>query len=125
MVLAAQTSPPLTDVMTAAARSYVRTGDTVIETTFAEFADAPGVAGGAVVAADSGIVECVLDDGVQPAELAAGIARLAAAGWEVVALVPLGRLGEAHRALRRIPARLQPWWVDARHGVCFGAPELA
>lgn len=125
MVLATQISAPLTDVIVAAARSYARTGDTVVETTFAEFADAPGVPGRAVVATDTGVVECVLDDGVRPGDLAAGLSRLVAAGWSVVTLVPLGRLGEAHRALRGSAARLQPWWLDDRYGVCFGAPEVA
>jgi hypothetical protein len=124
MVVAAHPGLNTTDLATIVAQVYAATGDTVVETAFADLVDAPGVGGAAVIAADSGVVECVLEDGTDPAELASGIARLAAAGWAVVALVPLARLGEAHRALRRSPARLQPWWLDPRDGICFGAPEV-
>lgn len=123
-MLAVHTSPQVADVAGAVARAYAQTGNTVVETALADLVDDPGVPGSAVIATDSGVVECVLEDGTDPVALGPGIARLAAAGWSVVALVPLARLGEAHRALRRRPARIQPWWADPRDGICFGVAEV-
>ncbi len=124
MVLAAKAGLQSDDVAAAVSRSYASAGDTVVETPFGALVDTPEVGGSAVIAADAGIVECVLDETVDPGDVGPGIARLAAAGWTVVALVPLARLGEAHRSLRRVQARLQPWWADPDRGVCFGAPEV-
>ena len=73
-----------------------------------------------VVAADR-VVELVLDDGPFEA-VGPAVWALAARGWDVVALTPASRVGEAHRALRGTPCRLQPWWTDAA-AVRFGKFE--
>jgi hypothetical protein len=124
MVLAARSDTGTIEVTAAVAQAYAGAGDTVVEAALADLVDDPGVPGSAVIAADSGVIECVLEDGSDPAALGPGIARLAAAGWAVVTVVPVSRLGEAHRALRRRPARVQPWWADPRDGICFGVPEV-
>ncbi|MFZ0492286.1 MAG: hypothetical protein WAM81_03690 [Acidimicrobiia bacterium] len=49
--------------------------------------------------------------------------RLAADGWQVHVLVPLERMGEAHRGLRGVAVRLQGWWLDDG-SVHFGRPEI-
>ncbi len=49
--------------------------------------------------------------------------RLAADGWRVHVLVPLERMGEAHRGLRGVDVRLQGWWLDDG-SVHFGQPEI-
>ena len=53
-----------------------------------------------------------------PARLAA--IELAAAGWDVVVLVPSAEVGEAHRLLRGAPCGLQTWWFED-DAVQFGA----
>jgi len=49
--------------------------------------------------------------------------RLAADGWQIHVLVPLERMGEAHRGLRGVDVRLQGWWLDDG-SVHFGQPEI-
>ena len=121
MVLAADRA--LADVAGAVARSYIRLGTTVVETALAEISEIADVPGTAVVAADCGIVECLLEDGVNPALMAPGIERLAATGWEVTLVAPAARMGEAHQGLRGRPTRLQAWWRDGDR-LCFGVPEV-
>jgi hypothetical protein len=111
-------------VRTAVARLYASGGTTVVEMPAADLLEDPALPGTVVVAAEDGIAEWVLDHGTAPADVGAGAAELAAKGWEVTILVPTQRIGEAHVALRRIPVHLQPWWLDAEHGVCFGVPEV-
>lgn len=75
----------------------------------------------ALVAVEDRTVELIVDEG--PCEaLAPAVWALAARGWSVVALAPAHRNGEAHRALRGTPCRIQPWW-DVEEAVCFGAFE--
>ena len=49
--------------------------------------------------------------------------RLATDGWQVHVVVPLERLGHAHRGLRGAEVMLQGWWTDDG-GVHFGRPEI-
>lgn len=121
MVLAADRVA--TDIAGAVVRSYARLGCTVVETPLTDLSEVPGVPGTVVVAADLGVVECVLAPDDDPIDLAPGLERLAAVGWEVTLLAPTARMGEAHRALRGRPASLQAWWYDGDH-LCFGAPEV-
>lgn len=74
-----------------------------------------------VVAVEDRVVELVVDD--RPFEaLAPSVWALAARGWGVVVLTPARRNGEAHRALRGTPCRLQAWWLEDLT-VCFGKFE--
>lgn len=70
--------------------------------------------------------DCCLDWILAPHADAAGhrpiFRRLAVDGWQVHVLVPLERLGEAHRCLRGVDVMLQGWWTDDG-GVHFGRPE--
>jgi len=83
----------------------------------AELADVP-----CTVAGTQRIVEIVVDGEPECELLAPAVWALAARGWQVAALVPLPRLGEAHRALRGSPCLLQPWWLDG-DTVQFGHSE--
>jgi broad specificity polyphosphatase/5'/3'-nucleotidase SurE len=83
-----------------------------------------GVPGSAVLVADAGVAECVLDDGVDPAEMGPGIEALAASGWEVTVLVPARRMGAAHWGLRGAPVTLQPWWPGPADSIQFGQPQV-
>lgn len=74
-----------------------------------------------LVAVEDRVVELVVDDGPFEA-LGPAVWALAARGWDVVALAPSVRNGEAHRALRGTPCRIQPWWVEGRE-VRFGRLE--
>ncbi len=74
------------------------------------------------VAGAQRIVEIVVDAEPDCDLLAPAVWALAERGWQVVALVPLERLGEAHGALRGSPCLLQPWWLDA-DTVRFGRSE--
>jgi len=109
-------------VANAVARGYARLGCTVVEGPLAEVSGVEEAPGAAVLAADLGTVECIAD-GHLPAA-ARAVRHLAAAGWEVRLLVPLALVGEAHRLLRGVPVRLQPWWLGPGDDVCFGAPEV-
>jgi hypothetical protein len=124
VAIAAETIVPSADLLATVGAAYTRTGVTVVETPVSAIVGEDTARGTAVIAADLGIVECILPDDTPPASLASGVAGLAAAGWDVNVLVPLERLGEAHRGLRGRPTRLQAWWLDPEHGICFGKPEV-
>ena len=117
----------VTDVADAAAAVYSARRDRVKTTTLSELVTEMlpgGVAEScAVVVAEQRVVEIVPDDQLALERLAPVVWLLAGRGWDVVVLVPCGRLGEGHTALRSAPATLQPWWVDST-GTCFGAPEI-
>jgi hypothetical protein len=104
-----------------AARTWVRSGATVVETTLTALS---GVAcrTPAVVVSDEGIVECAADGDFEPIVVA--VRRLAAEGWKVAVLTPAHQMGEAHRSLRGAPAMIQPWWAGADDAVSFGVPEV-
>jgi hypothetical protein len=121
MVLAADRVA--TDIAGAVVRSYARLGCTVVETPLADLCEVSGIPGTVVVAADLGVAECVLTLDDDPVDLASGLERLAAVGWEVTLLAPAARMGEAHQALRGRPLFLQAWWYDGDH-LCFGASEV-
>lgn len=75
-----------------------------------------------VVAVEERTVELVVDE--RPFEaLARAVWALSARGWNLAVLVPCGRAGEAHRALRGTPCRLQSWWIQNGR-VYFGAYEI-
>jgi len=123
MVLAADAPTSLRGrVATVVARGYARLGCTVVEVPLAEASGVEGATGTAVLAADLGAIECVAGDDLPAA--AQAVRLLAAAGWEVSLLVPTPATGEAHRLLRGVPVRLQPWWLGPDDDVCFGAPEV-
>jgi hypothetical protein len=121
MVLAADRA--IDGVTEAVVHAYARQGCTVVETSLADVSGIDDVPGTVVVAADVGVAECLLEDGIDPVEMTPGIERLAATGWEVTVLSPAHRMGEAHRALRGRPTTVQAWWRD-RDQLCFGVPEV-
>ncbi len=108
-------------VVDAAVRAWSRAGITMIETPLAVLT---GVAGDAtaLVAPEHGVVECITDGDYGP--VAAAARRLNGEGWRVVVLAPAADMGEAHRVLRGVPARIQPWWSGADETVVFGVPEV-
>jgi hypothetical protein len=108
-------------VTDSAAQAWSRTGATVVETPLAALT---GVAcrAPALVVADEGVVECVADGDFGP--IGSAVRRLAAEGWRVAVLAPASQMGSAHRALRGVPARIQPWWTGSDDSVLFGVPEV-
>lgn len=70
-----------------------------------------------------GRVEVVWSRGSEPAALARTVASLTASDWDVWVLVPSGKLGIAHVALRGCDVTLQPWWTEGGL-VHFGRPEI-
>lgn len=121
MVLVAETRT-IDDIVLAVSRAYVAVGGTAIETGLEDAAgvDAPGRA---VVAADLGVVECVIGDDDPIASVGPAISRMAASGWAVTVLVPTARLGEAHRDLRGRPGVVQGFWRED-DGIQFGRHEV-
>ena len=116
---------PEAPVAGAAVAAYLARGARVLEIPLLEMvhvsvsADVANVR--SVVAVEDRVVELVVDD--RPFEaLAPAVWALAARGWGVVALTPAGRNGEAHRALRGTPCRIQPWWLEGTN-VRFGKLE--
>lgn len=119
------------DVVQASWASFAGQGETVVVMPVADLLDESRASGApvvpalqAVVVPDRRLLECVTTDptatGVRTA-----LATLAAAEWDVVALVPADRCGAAHHVLRGSGVRLQPWWSDPAFGVCFGRVEVA
>lgn len=120
-------APPITQthpVAAASAASYTRRGYTVVSTSLSAAVGVEGIPGPALLIADMGIAECVLEDRVDPARMAAGIATLASEGWDVTVLVPAARMGAAHWGLRGISASLQAWWPGPSESIQFGAPQV-
>ena len=76
----------------------------------------------AVAAGDSRTAEIMVDETVVCQQLVTAIWSLADQGWKTTVVVPAGRMGEAHFALRGLPCRLQAWWEDGTN-VWFGAYE--
>lgn len=113
-------------VTTSALRTYVARAERVDEVPLVEMVsgggagDLTGVM--AVVAGDLRVVEIVLPDDVSCEAVASATWILSGRGWSVDVLVPSHRLGEAHAALRSVPCRLQPWWIDGDE-VSFGHHE--
>lgn len=112
-------------VAEAATASYAARGRRVLEIPLIEMvhvsvgADVASMR--SIVSVEDRTVELVVDG--DPFEaIAPAVWALAARGWEVVALAPCGRNGEAHRALRGTPCRIQPWWLE-EDGVHFGSHE--
>ena len=124
MVTAAPTITITDPVASASASSYARRGYTVVQTSLAAAVGIDGLPGAALLVADAGVAECVLEDRVDPAALAPGVAALAAEGWEVTVLVPAARMGAAHWGLRGAPVALQAWWPGPSESVQFGAPQV-
>ena len=123
MVLAPVTEVTHRSAATAAASLHLYHEGAVVETPLAGFTGADDVDGVAVVAPEQGLVEW-FPHPEQDLGVLAGLApRVAGTGWRVAVLVPAGRMGEAHRALRGAPVTLQPWWADGER-VRFGGPEV-
>jgi hypothetical protein len=76
-----------------------------------------------VAAGDSRTAEIMVDETVVCQQLVTAIWSLADQGWKTTVVVPAGRMGEAHFALRGLPCRLQPWWEDGAN-VGFGSFEM-
>lgn len=108
-------------VLDAAAGVWSRIGATPVETPLQELAGVPG-SSVALVIPEHGMVECI-GDGDHGA-VAVAARRLSAEGWTVAVLVPAPGIGAAHRALRGVPVRIQPWWTGAGGAVLFGVPEV-
>ena len=68
-------------------------------------------------------IDWVLTDQGDPGAHRPVFRRLVADGWQIHVLVPLERMGEAHRGLRGVDVRLQGWWLDDG-SVHFGQPEI-
>ena len=124
MVMAAPTITKTHPVATASASSYSRRGYTVVTTSLSAAVGVDGLPGPALLVADVGIAECVLEDRTDPARLGPGIEALAAEGWEVTVLVPAARMGAAHWGLRGPSASLQAWWPGPSDSIQFGAPQV-
>ena len=122
MVLAVAADTTITRrVADAAVDAWIRVGTTMVEMTMSGLTGVatPGIA---LIAAEEGIVECVVEGDLGPLVKAAR--RITADGWKVAVLVPSARMGEAHRVLRGTPVRIQPWWRGADDSVLFGVPEV-
>lgn len=76
-----------------------------------------------VVVSDECCLDWILASHADPGSHRPIFRRLAADGWRVHVLVPLDRLGDAHRGLRGAEVMLQGWWTDDG-GVHFGRPEI-
>jgi len=124
MVTAAPTITAANPIASASVSSYTRRGYTVVATSLAAAAGIDGIPGPALLVADAGIAECVLEDRTDPARLVPGIEALAAEGWEVTVLVPAARMGAAHWGLRGSSANLQAWWSGPADSIQFGAPQV-
>jgi hypothetical protein len=124
MVTAAPSVTATHPVAAASASSYARRGYAVVSTSLEAAAGIDGLPGAALLVADAGIAECVLDDRVDPAEMVPGIEALAAEGWEVTVLVPSARMGAAHWGLRGSSSVLQAWWPGPAESIQFGAPQV-
>jgi hypothetical protein len=124
MVMAAPVATADHPVTSASAGVFTRRGHLVVETSLAEAVGIDGMPGPAVLVAEAGIAECVLEDGVDPARLAPGVRALAASGWAVTVLVPARRMGAAHWGLRGSPAMLQAWWPGPGDTIRFGDPQV-
>ncbi len=109
MVTAAPSITTTHPVAVASASSYSRRGHTVVATSLSAAVGIDGLPGSALLVADAGIAECVLEDRTDPALMAPGIEALVADGWEVTVLVPAPRMGAAHWGLRGSSAMLQAW----------------
>lgn len=123
MVLAPALEVSHRTAATTAASWHLYHEGSVVETPLAGFTGVDGVDGVAVVAPEQGIVEWFPHPDQDLAVLAGLAPSVAGTGWKVAVLVPAGRMGEAHRALRGSPVMLQPWWVDGDR-VRFGGPEV-
>lgn len=106
-----------------AASIHLHYEGSVLEEPLSGFTGIDGLDGVAVVAPAQGVVEWFPHDDQPLADLAAVAGRIAGTGWSVGVIVPTGRMGEAHRALRGAPVTLQPWWRDGE-AVRFGGPEV-
>ena len=76
-----------------------------------------------VAAGESRVAEIMIDETVACQQLTPALWSLADQGWTATVVVPAGRMGEAHFALRGLPCRLQAWWEDGT-SVQFGAHEI-
>lgn len=111
-------------MVSACSTAFGGRGHTVVETSLAAASGVDGVPGAAVLVAELGLAECVLDDGVDPGDLAPGIDSLASTGWDVTVLVPARRMGAAHWGLRGTSALLQAWWPGPGESIQFGEPQV-
>lgn len=87
--------------------------------------DDPRCAGRAVILPDLRRIECVLDSTTDFSAASGYLAGYRAEGWDVWALVPLARLGEAHTAFGQVADCVQGWWQREDAAVSFTAPEIA
>ena len=110
-----------TRVAAAAAQAWARAGVTAVQTPLAAVSGT-ATAAPAVLSAEHGIVECVADGDYDA--IAVAVRALAADGWRVAVLAPTAQMGSAHRVLRGLPVRVQPWWTGADDSVMFGVPEV-
>ena len=124
MVTAAPSITATDPVAVASASSYSRRGYTVVSTSLEAAAGIDGLPGPALLVADAGIAECVLEDRVDPAAMVPGIEALASEGWEVTVLVPAARMGAAHWGLRGSSTVLQAWWPGPSESIQVGAPQV-
>lgn len=100
---------------------FRRYSSVVVTTGLAELAGvtAPGTI---VVAAELGSADCLIDvDALEDAIPALRI--LDGRSIALTVIVPVHRMGDAHRKLRGAPVLIQPYWYVGED-LCFGAPEL-
>lgn len=124
MVMAAPVATDQHPVTEASVGAFVGRGHTVVATSLAAAAGIDGLPGDAVLVADLGVAECVLDDHADPAEMVPGVDALSSSGWDVTVLVPARRMGAAHWGLRGASAMLQAWWPGPADSIQFGAPQV-
>lgn len=95
----------------------------MVRVPIADLTGSAALEGPAVVIAEAGEVECFPAARQDLFSLRAPVRGLLASGWRITVVVPAGRMGDAHRALRGVPAMIQPWWEDDGV-VCFGGREV-
>lgn len=83
-----------------------------------------GCRGRAVVLPDLRRIEAVFDATTDFSGALAVLQDFVAEQWAVWALVPLGRLGEAHQAFSGTVDFLQGWWPRDARAFAFTQPEV-
>ena len=84
----------------------------------------PACNGRAVVLPDLNRVECVLDASTDFADAAVHLRRFVEDGWDVWAVVPLARVGDAHLQFAGGVEYIQGWWPRGDGEIAFTAPEV-
>ena len=80
--------------------------------------------GSAVAVPTLNRVECILDNDSDFSLASSQVYKLAEEGWDVWAVVPVARVGEAHLAFVGNAEFIQGWWPRPDGEISFTAPEV-